>query len=202
MVPTAHDLLHGREVCTSIDYAKVPGVMVITHDHSGKMFVGYASDLYIRTAFFRRQLEFNKCKIQLLQEAYNEHPGVSVLCTITQSIDEAIVLKQTILNDFKSSDMLFNKYASAKRARYSSRSEAEIEKRHLTHDWGKAWASWIDGTTDTAVRIGSRVYRSMKEAALYLNIPQAIVKKRIENPDFPFWVKLHTTNPKRKAVSQ
>lgn len=138
---------------------KTMGAYIIEHTMSGKIFIGVSNNIYQYNNNHISYLNRNVHANAQLQEAFNQNSGVSLMCIITDSMDEAYEIKQRVLDEFHNSGLLFN---IALDAGYNKRARKVM----------------VDGVE----------YASIGIVSIAKNICHSAVRGRIASKKFPTWV--------------
>lgn len=176
---TAENILKDRSTCKTVHtYAdKVCGVYLLTHVDSGKIYVGYSIDLYDAVNTSKNKLKRGCHDCKELQTKYCKNNNIDFLITLTSTLEEAISLKQDILNKYLSSKKLFNVSPSA------FTPAKGIPKN-------KQWKQLVKEKLNQAVSVQGKVYSSFTQAGKALGLSQPSVSYRVNSPNYEDWFKL------------
>lgn len=109
------------------------GFYMFYHEASGKAYVGSTVDLKTREETHRRFLELGTHKNKALQQAFNADQRLEFLYVPLESREEAFDAEQTLINEYYSQGLLFNK---ALDARYCGKGLSPSEEtRKKMSDW-------------------------------------------------------------------
>jgi group I intron endonuclease len=172
----------------------VPGVYIIEHEETSKIYIGSSGSLSERKRTHESDLRLGKNSNKPLQELFNASPNLTFTFVKTESRDAAYEYEQKLLDHYKDSDLLLNKELCARSSVGIKRSE---ETKRKVGEAGKGRVSGNKGKTlseqDYQKFLESRVklhkpveiegvrFNSLTSAAKDLNLNIACVSKRINS---------------------
>lgn len=86
---------------TKNEHDKKPGVYVIKHQTTNKIYVGSSNNIYLRTKSHISKLRKNINSCRLLQEVYNEDNNLEIKAIVTKTREDAFILEQKILDEIQ-----------------------------------------------------------------------------------------------------
>lgn len=182
---------------------KVPGVYVITHDETGKVYIGSTKDLARRLSSHESVLKHNRHTNGSLQRAFNEDSVISFDYRVTKSIEEAVMTEQCLVIELKDTGLLFNKaiedvtkpsvgntLSDEHRQRISAANKGRKRtdemnlkssiqrKAYLETDAGKAFTKTMASSKSKKITIDGIEYPSISEAGHQLGLCVKTVQRR------------------------
>ena len=150
----------------------VCGVLIIQCKKTKKMYVGYRSNLYAAVSTISSALRNGVFINHRLQFAFNDG-GVKFFTFPTDTVGEAVDLRNSIIDEYAHKDIFLNIYGHAR---------VERVKRQVSRFPAPSRAS--------KVKVDGVVYSSRREAALAYGFTVSTVAYRLKNPAYPGWVQL------------
>lgn len=150
----------------------VCGVLIIQCKKTKKMYVGYRSNLYAAVSTISSALRNGVFINHRLQFAFNDG-GVKFFTFPTDTVGEALDLRNSIINEHAASDMFLNIYGA---------SHAERVKKQV--------ARFPSPNRSSKVSVDGVVYESRRECALAHGFTVSTVAYRVKSSAYPAWVQL------------
>lgn len=190
---------------------KVPGVYMIHHLETDKVYVGSTKDLYSRESKHRGMLKNNKHSNKNLQEEYNKSNNINFLCLDINNREDAFEYEQQILDEFLDSGLLFNVSKDAKIPNNGLTHSEETKKKMSETKIGKVFTDEhkhnlsishsgkvITDKQKESLKLGSLAilkpvivdsveYSSIAETAKVFDVHPETVSRRIKNNNFSTW---------------
>ena len=159
-VPVEH---HDGVVC---------GVLIIQCKKTKKLYVGYRSNLYSAVNTTASALRNGKFANHQLQAAFFDG-GVKFFTFPTDTVGEALDLRNSIIDEYAGKDVFLNIYGAGHVARVK-----------------KQVARFPTPNRSAKVSVDGVVYESRRECALAHGFTVSTVAYRIKNEAYPGWVQL------------
>ena len=157
-----------KHTSVSFDDGIVCGVMIIFSHKEKKMYIGYRSNLYMGVNSTLSSLRNGRHSNQRLQNAYNDGK-IEIYTFPTDTVGEALDLKNSIVDEFARTDVFFNVYGHNHTAR--------IQHQLNTHVPRKSRKVLVQGV----------LYETKKAAAVVFGLSESTVAYRIKSPNYPKW---------------
>ena len=152
----------------SYDDGVVCGVIIVLSHTEKKMYIGYRGDLYTGVNTVLSSLRNGRHSNQRLQNAYNTGK-VEIYTYPTDTVGEALDLKNSIIDEFARNDMFYNVYGKNHTARIQHQLNTRVPR--------KSRKVTVDGT----------LYETKKAAAVAYGFSESTVAYRIKSPNYPEW---------------
>jgi predicted GIY-YIG superfamily endonuclease len=192
-----HDILKEYQFLDKLMDKTLPGVYILHHQQSGKVYVGSAKKLLQRLAghmyHLRKGIHYNKS----FQEAYNQSPTLEPVFLQFETRDEAFTAEQAILDTYYPQGVLFN-YSINARASLKGMNHTEEARLKIgaasrarpfdpRQDAGrrKGLEASIDARS-VPVEIEGVTYSSAFKAAEALGIRYTTVRYRLSSEGYKF----------------
>ena len=146
----------------------VCGVLILYCKKTHKLYIGYRSNLYSGVNSIMSALRNKRHKNLELQASYDKN-SLSVFTFPTDTVGEALDLKNSIIDEFAQKNIFFNIYAQA----HISRIQTQLRK--------------YNGRKSTPVKICKESFATRKQAALAYGLSESTVSYRIKSPNYPEW---------------
>ena len=194
------------------DPEKVPGVYILAHAESGKLYFGSTSDLYLRSRQHEYTLRVGKHRNPQLQEAYEQTKEFVFIGFETPDRETAYDAEQLLFDRFGKTDWLFNSSLNARnpgeftpearikiaeKLRGRSPSEETRAKIGDAHRGKTISPEAIEKMRNahcspkTALSGDGVEYSSVQEAVRVTGISNGAIRNRISSPTFPTWFRLN-----------
>ena len=109
-----------------------PGVLIVKHVNTNRYLISYSKDLYFTRNSLLSQLRHKKSKVTELQELYNLDDELSLKYIFTEYVDEAIKIKQLILDKCLDTGLLFNRSIVANKALKGVKKNSTVSKELIS----------------------------------------------------------------------
>lgn len=149
----------------------VCGVLIIQCKKSKKIYVGYRANLYAAVNTIASALRNGNHGNKKLQAVYNDG-GVKFFTFPTDTVGEAVDLRNSIIDEYAHKDIFLNIYGAG---------HVERVKR-LVSRWPTPRVA--------KVKINGVVYESRREAALTFGFTVSTIAYRIKSDAYPTWIQL------------
>ena len=111
---------------------KQSGVLIVKHVNTNRYLISYSKDLYFTRNSLLSQLKHKKSKVNELQELYNIDDELSLKFIFTGDVEEAIKIKQEILDKCLNTGVLFNRSLVAENSKKGIKKNSEITKELIS----------------------------------------------------------------------
>ena len=149
----------------------VCGVLIIQCKKTKKIYVGYRANPYAAVNTIASALRNGNHGNKKLQAVYNDG-GVKFFTFPTDTVGEAVDLRNSIIDEYAHKDIFLNIYGAG---------HVERVKR-LVSRWPTPRAA--------KVKINGVVYESRREAALTFGFTVSTIAYRIKSDAYPTWIQL------------
>lgn len=150
----------------------VCGVLIIQCKKSKKLYVGYRSNLYSAVNTIASALRNGKFANHQLQAAFFDG-GVKFFTIPTDTVGEALDLRNSIIDEYAGSNIFLNVYGAGHVARV---------KKQVTR--------FPAPDRSSKVSVEGVVYESRRECALAHGFTVSTVAYRVKSSAYPAWVQL------------
>ena len=158
-----------RRPIVSFDEGLVPGLIILVLHNPDQIYIGYRSDLYTGTCSLVSMLTNGQHLNYRLQAAYQNAQTRSWFNYTTDSVGEALDLKNSLLDEYAKHDIFINTRGSA----HDNRVKAGLA-RGLVRRGSK-------------VRINGVIFQNRKEVANEFGFTVSTVSYRIKSATYPGW---------------
>ena len=150
----------------------VCGVVIVQCKKTKKIFFVYRANLYAAVNTIASALRNGNHGNKKLQAVYNDG-GVKFFTFPTDTVGEAVDLRNSIIDEYAHKDIFLNIYGHA---------HVERVKRQVSRFPAPSRAS--------KVKVDGVIYSSRREAALAYGFTVSTVAYRLKNPAYPDWKQL------------